>query len=282
MEIICKDKSIGVLIADDRQRYLSDLLVQKGYTVIPRDTTIHEDFLPDEDIWTANVLLLPVPVHKLQQQHQLIACILAHRYSMELCIGGVFPEHLVEVLDEHQIPWLDVMQDSMVASKNAIATAEGTIAECIKQMPINLENAHVIVMGFGKCGKAIAEKLYCMGANVSVVARSEQARSLAQYFGFMDYPMDADIPFDEADAVINTIPAPVLGEKELSQLTPDAIVIDIASAPGGCDFSYCKEKGIHYKHALGLPGIYAPKSSAEILLEAMPFGYKPSTTKWKS
>lgn len=53
-------------------------------------------------------------------------------------------------------------------------------------------------------------------------------------------------------------------------------MLDIASAPGGCDSAYCKEKHVPYKLALGLPGLYCPKTSAMILLEAMPFGYKPN------
>ena len=59
-------------------------------------------------------------------------------------------------------------------------------------------------------------------------------------------------------------------------------MLDIASAPGGCDSAYCKEKHVPYKLALGLPGLYCPKTSAMILLEAMPFGYKPDREKWKS
>ena len=80
----------------------------------------------------------------------------------------------------------------------------------------------------------------------------------------------------------NTIPALVITKKEIDLLHEDAVVLDIASAPGGCDSAYCKEKHVPYKLALGLPGLYCPKTSAMILLEAMPFGYKPNREKWKS
>ena len=89
-------------------------------------------------------------------------------------------------------------------------------------------------------------------------------------------------PYTEADAIINTIPALVITKKEIDLLHEDAVVLDIASAPGGCDSAYCKEKHVPYKLALGLPGLYCPKTSAMILLEAMPFGYKPNREKWKS
>lgn len=275
MEIIGKDKTVGILVVDGRQTYMGKLLLKKGYRVKMWQEG-------DEEMGDANVVILPVPVSRVKDQEWLITSLKNHKKKIELCLGGVFGEELVKALEEAEIPWSDVLRDPEVAMKNAIATAEGTIAELSKLMPVNIEGSNVIVMGFGKCGKPIAEKLYCMGANVSVVARSERALSLAHYFGFMDYPMDAEIPFAEADAVINTIPALVINKREINLLQPDAVVLDIASAPGGCNFPYLKERGIAHKLALGLPGIYSPKTSGEILLEAMPFGYKPSETKWKS
>ena len=275
MEIVGKDKSVGILVVDGRQTYMAKMLIKKGYHV----SIWQED---DEDMGDADVVILPVPVSRVRNQAWLTESLIRHKDRIQLCLGGVFHEELVKALNEAEIPWSDVLRDPEVAMKNAIATAEGTIAELSKLMPVNIEGSNVIVMGFGKCGKPIAEKLYCMGANVSVVARSERALSLAHYFGFMDYPMDAEIPFAEADAVINTIPALVINKREINLLQPDAVVLDIASAPGGCNLAYLKERGIAHKLALGLPGIYSPKTSGEILLAAMPFGYKPSETKWKS
>ena len=275
MEVIEKDKIIGILVVEGRQIYMADILRKKGY---PVKTWEQED----EDMGNANVLILPVPIHRVKNQKWLQNCIKKHREKIELCLGGVFPEVLTQLLKELKIPWVDVLKDKDVARKNAIATAEGTVAELSRLMPVNMEGAHVIVMGFGNCGKPIAEKLYCMGAMVSVVARSEKALSLAHYFGFRDYPMDAEIPYESVDAIVNTIPALVITQKEIDKLSPDAVIVDIASSPGGCDFDYCKKRGIQYKHALGLPGIYSPKTSGEILLEAMPFGYKPQSAKWMS
>lgn len=281
MEIIGKDKSVGIFVVDGRQEYMAKLLKEKGYRVECLDNRDGSLLPAQHPFWEANVLLLPVPVSRVKQMEEMMRYLTEHKGNIRLCIGGVFPQELVKVLQENQIPWLDVLENQEVARKNAIATAEGTIAELSKLMPINLEGAKIIVMGFGKCAKPIAEKLYCMGADVSVVARSERALSLAHYFGFLDYPMDADIPYDRADAIVNTIPAPVIDETVIRALRQDTVIVDIASAPGGCDFACCEKYHIKYKHALGLPGIYSPKTSGEILLEAMPFGYKPSETKWK-
>lgn len=280
--IISKEKKVGIFIVDQRQVYMEKMLRKMGYQVFAWDLLEGQMPAEEEAIWQVEVLLLPVPVSRLKALELLCRHLQKAENTVSLCIGGLFPKELQEVLTEENIPWIDVLQDQEVAIKNAVATAEGTVAELAKLMPVNIEGAHILVMGFGNCGKPIAEKLYCMGANISVVARSEKARSLAHYYGYLDYPMDGCIPFHEVDAIVNTIPALVIGKKEMDLLKEDAVILDIASAPGGCDGAYCKEKGIPYKLALGLPGIYAPKSSAQILLEAMPFGISTVERQWKS
>ena len=53
----------------------------------------------------------------------------------------------------------------------------------------------------------------------------------------------------------------------MARVSCDSLVIDIASVPGGVDFQAAKKAGIPVIHALGLPGKYAPKSSACLLVD---------------
>lgn len=69
--------------------------------------------------------------------------------------------------------------------------------------------------------------------------------------------------------IFNTIPAPVIREAEIRLMRPDVTIIDIASAPGGVDFTACKSREINARLCPGLPGAYAPKAAAEILLKAV-------------
>ena len=57
--------------------------------------------------------------------------------------------------------------------------------------------------------------------------------------------------------------------KKLAQFKPDAVVIDIASAPGGVDFDTCRKHAVRAKLCPGLPGIYSPMTSARILCQAV-------------
>ena len=71
----------------------------------------------------------------------------------------------------------------------------------------------------------------------------------------------------ESDFIFNTIPAMVLPKALLGYVRRDALILDMASAPGGVDYEACKELGISAALLPGLPGKYAPASSAEILAE---------------
>ena len=45
------------------------------------------------------------------------------------------------------------------------------------------------------------------------------------------------------------------------------MILDIATKPGGVDFSYCEKNNIKAKRCPGLPAKYSPKTSAEVLAE---------------
>ena len=62
--------------------------------------------------------------------------------------------------------------------------------------------------------------------------------------------------------VFNTVPASVLGAAELAKLPSDALVIDLASQPGGIDLAAVPPSGIRIIHALSLPGKVAPVTAS--------------------
>ena len=132
--------------------------------------------------------------------------------------------------------------------------------------PYNIDEAKVLVTGYGYCGKAIAKRLGALGARVTVLARRKEARKEAKGDGF--YAVDFAFGPEEAMGaamVVNTVPALVVTEKIIRELPRDAYIVDIASGEGGTDFACAREYGIHADHVLGIPGKYAPKESAYIL-----------------
>ena len=93
---------------------------------------------------------------------------------------------------------------------------------------------------------------------------------MASTMGFDTIPLsDLSQKIGEFTYIFNTIPAPVLTEDLIRLMNPGVTIIDIASAPGGVDFDFCKKQNIRAKLCPGLPGIYAPETSGEILFEAI-------------
>ena len=65
------------------------------------------------------------------------------------------------------------------------------------------------------------------------------------------------------DTVVNTIPAPVLGDGVLARLRSGSLIVDLASKPGGTDFAAAARRGHRAIHALSLPAACAPETAGE-------------------
>ena len=74
---------------------------------------------------------------------------------------------------------------------------------------------------------------------------------------------------EKFDIIINTIPYMVLDSDALEKVRDDALVIDLASNPGGVDKAAIKERKIKFVWALSLPGKVAPVTSAEFIKETL-------------
>ena len=269
------EKQTILLISDMRQVYLAEILTKRGLSVrcldIRNENTIKEQVQKLKNFLTeAAMLILPIPVTKGLEPADLNEILNKDVQNDTLVMGGCFLPEQKKILEARGIRYLDFMEDAIVTEENAVATAEGAIAELVSHSPYNIEGSKVIVTGYGYCGKAIAKKLSCMGARVTVLARRSEARKQAKADGFYA----ADFAFGPEEAMgavmlVNTVPAPVVGKLLIRELPRDAYILDIASKPGGTDFACAKESGISADLVLGIPGRFSPKASAYILARAM-------------
>lgn len=151
---------------------------------------------------------------------------------------------------------------------NAALTAQGAAA--LLEKALDPGEAAVLVLGFGRVGKLCALTFDRAGADVSVAARSAEDRSWARAMGFKALDISQlSGRLGAFDAVVNTVPAPVLGESLLSELARGTYLLELASAPGGVDASAAREMGLRYCRAPGLPGTYAPDQAALLLRNAL-------------
>ena len=147
-------------------------------------------------------------------------------------------------------------KDEIYVIENAALTAEGALELLMRRSNRGLAGMEVLVSGYGRIGSFLAGMLSSLGARVTVAARSERARAAARARGMaaVDFSHVPAAP----DAVVNTVPAPVLRGD-----FGGALCIDVAGAPGGwaTDAPVLK--------APGLPGLYAPKAAADVMAEAI-------------
>lgn len=147
-------------------------------------------------------------------------------------------------------------------------TAEGAIA--LLRPETGLSGAHILLLGYGRIARLLARELQKAGALVTAAARSGEQRAWAEAEGIEALPLDAlSGTLDRFDVIIGTIPAPVLTEPLLALVRKDALLLELASAPGGIDAAAAHERGLRYIRAPGLPAKYAPDRAAVILRDAV-------------
>ncbi|WP_114352658.1 dipicolinic acid synthetase subunit A [Saliterribacillus persicus] len=183
---------------------------------------------------------------------------------------GITTPFLKENVAARNLKFIPLMNRNDIAIYNSIPTAEGAIMLTIKHTNITIQHANVFLLGLGRVGTTCVQKFKALGANVWSVSKNKEDLARADVMGVTPLPLEQlSAHIHAADIVINTIPAKVLTKKEIQLMGSQAVILDLASKPGGTDFSFAKARGVEAIHALGLPGIVAPKTSGEILANAI-------------
>jgi dipicolinate synthase subunit A len=229
-------------------------------------------------------LVFPTPVSKLEKNKELNKLLndelIKNTADDHIVFGGAFGDARKRELDDAGVEYWDLMEDSVVANKNAHITAEATLAEILKYSDYSIRGQKILVCGYGRCGREIACLLAALGAKVTVLARSVEARRLARAEGHeaTSFSYGPEEVYG-ARTIVNTVPAQVIREPMIREMHSDAVVIDIASRPGGTDLMAAERYGIKVVAALGLPGLYTTKSSAKVLADAVIAHVKPKQDK---
>ena len=184
--------------------------------------------------------------------------------------AGCLPESFGNALQANGISFLDLMKHEGLTVYNSVATAEGALAEAIRRSPVNLHKSKSLVIGYGRCGKRITHVLKALSSEVTVIERNKQARAEAAVY--------ADRAFEwkeflaergQYDIIFNTASGRVIGRSFMAGMSLNTVIIDIASAPGGVDFKAAEGLGVPAYLCLGLPGKYAPESSARAIVDVI-------------
>lgn len=269
-------KTLCVLGGDLRQKTVAKLLEEEGFKVFCVAADGAER--PIEDLRKAQILILPIPastdgltLNAPFAKSKILLSDITERIDKNcLVLGAKMPKNAENALKDKGITYIDYFEREELIIQNAIPTAEGVIEIALAEMPITLFESRALVVGYGRVGKVIAEKLAALGSRVCV-----SARKCADFAWIREKGFTAVHTADLADAaqgfdlVVNTVPAAVLTENVLKSIRDDALILDVASKPGGVDFEAAKRLGKNVIWALSLPGKTAPITSGKIIKETV-------------
>ncbi len=271
----------GILGGDFRYKILSELLKKDGYCVNCYANSFSVNTVESVAGLTevSDVVIAPIPCSKdgktvflpegesveLQElTSEMDKC------SDRILIGGVMTESVRSAASVYGIKVYDFFEMEEVAVLNAIPTAEGAIQTAMQESERTIFGSKAIVLGYGRCGKILANMLKGIGAQVSVTYRKEADRAYITAYGYNPIPFKELVSYiGDFNFIFNTIPAPVLNRDVLKKLNRDTLLIDLAQAPGGTDFSYARNLNIKALYCPGLPGRVAPYTAAQVLKDAV-------------
>ena len=274
----------AVIGGDKRTEHLAAQLLRDGHRL--RSFALERAALPPEIsresclqscVYGADCVLLPLPAERGGRLHAPLSAeelgmpaLIEALWPGQLLIGGALQEETVTAALRGGLRVAELLRQPALAVGNAALTAEGAIGCLIEHSERALWGGRALVLGWGRIGRILALRLSALGAQVTVAARSARDRAMAEALGCAaaDYAgMDGIL--GDFDFIVNTVPARVLTEGMLCLIRPDALLLELASPPGGFDRTLAQNIGLHALAAPGLPGETAPEAAALLLRQAV-------------
>ena len=274
----------AVIGGDRRAALLAQQLLRDGHRVhsfalekaalpkeVPRDSCLQAA------VYGADCVILPVPSETggvlntpLSDAALPMGELLGALWPGQLLCGGKLSDESCRLAMQGKLRVEDLLRRPDFPVGNAALTAEGALGLLIGAGDRALWDGRVLLCGFGRIARLLLPRLLALGASVTVAARSPADRAMARALGAgaAEFPvLEAEI--GDFDFIVNTVPARVLSEAALCCVSPEAVLLELASPPGGFDRNLAENIGLQVLAAPGLPGKCAPYAAAALLRQAV-------------
>ena len=280
-------KVISVVGGDLRIVKLVEMLIEDGYTVYTYGLEYSEELLKlervemcptlEEALRDAKAVVGPIPLSSDRKNLSMPFSNIKlpieefiENMNGKTLIAGNITEQVRNILDEKSINYIDLLKREEFSVLNTISTAEGTIQIAMEETQKTVHGRNVLIMGFGRIGKVLAKMLDGIGAKVYCEARKNEDISWIKAYGYNPIHLNnLDEHLGKFDIIINTIPFQILDGSKLDLVKKEAVIIDLASNPGGVDRKAARDRSLKVIWALSLPAKVAPLTSAEFIKETL-------------
>ena len=180
----------------------------------------------------SHLFILPIPTTRdgvhINGTDTPLASLLDSAREGVLVAGYSIPEDIRDMLVSRGADVIDASLFEDFLTVNADITARGAIGHVLTESVRDLTDMRIAVIGYGRIGSRLVRYLLFLGADVTVLSCRE---SMCRELSLLGVPaaLTGECPLSDFDIIINTAPAPVLTDSDISSLREGARVIDLAS-----------------------------------------------------
>lgn len=263
-----------IIAGDNRLKELFILMKQKGKNVDYINEKISYSELKVK-IDESNNIILPLPLtvddeyifsNNNELRISVNEIISALNKEQKVYFGGMkwkFKKQLIE----RDISFVDYLSEESFVTYNAYLTAQGALRLLLENTNDYLPEKRILITGFGRVAKAVAQILCNLDCDVYVAARSREQRVEAELSGCKSISTeDINSTIYLFDYIINTVPSNIFTENDISCMKSDSIYFELASAPYGVNCQNFENKPMKYISGAALPGRFCEKACAKAIL----------------
>lgn len=147
-------------------------------------------------------------------------------------IAGSIPQNAKEKLKKSYGKVIDIMKEEELVVLNTIATAEGAVDVAIRNTDTIIHGSNILILGFGRVAKEVANKFHGLSANVTCAARKASDLAWIKAMGYKEVNInELGDDLKTYDIIINTVPHMIIDKEEMQYMNKNVLLIDLASSP---------------------------------------------------
>ena len=233
------------------------------------DVTLYENEADIPKEISADIIVLPIPTLNRDGNLNIES---VSKISADELIKRIKPDSLIiscgYTNTKRTVVDLNLRED--FAYLNAVPTAEGAIFYALSNIDRSLFECNILITGFGRVAKVLADRLKSLCNTVTISARSQKDLAYAKALNFKTVNLSGiKDNISDFDLIFQTVPAKIITDEIIDKMRSDTVIVELSSKSVGTDFEYAANKKIKVVHAPALPEKIAPITAGNILTRSV-------------